>query len=250
LDLFKLINFSKISQLKKERGLQAFNRNLNSIYIGNPGTGKSTVAKLICKIYKELGILSNGHLFEVERTDLVAGYQGQTAANTEKIIQQALGGILYIKDAPSLFNDDNLFAREAIETILKRLQDYNGKFVLILSGKPLEMNLVLKKNTGLTAYFPNIFEFEDYSPRQLLGIAVSLAEKNGYTFDEGALQEILDIFSRLSNLPDYDKRNGVLAKHILYSAITNQEERIFNIYEQSDVDLTTLILEDIQKIKI
>jgi SpoVK/Ycf46/Vps4 family AAA+-type ATPase len=250
LDLFKLINFSKISQLKKERGLQSFNRNLNSIYIGNPGTGKSTVAKIVCKIYKELGILTNGHLLEVDRSDLVAGYQGQTATKTEKIIQQALGGILYIKDTYSLFNDNNQFAQEAIETILKRLRDYNSKFVLILSGSPIEMNVILRNNPGLTAYLPNIFEFEDYSPRQLLGIAANMAEKNGYTPDEGALQEMLDIFTRLSNLMDNDIHNGILAKHILYAAITNQEERIFNIYDQNDVDLTTLILEDIQKIKI
>ncbi|MEK6551904.1 MAG: AAA family ATPase, partial [Bacteroidota bacterium] len=249
-DIYKLISFSKISQLKKERGLQSVDRNLHSIFIGNSGTGKSTVVKILSKIYKELGILSKGHIVEIDRSDLVAGYQGQTAINTEKIISQAIGGILYIKDVHTFFSDDDTFGHEAIEIILKRTEDYRGKLVIILSGTSNEITSILKTNREIAKHFSNVFNFENYSPRQLLAICASLAEKNGYILDEGALQELLDIFSSISEKKDYKYQNGIIARNILYSAITNQEERIFNIYDQKDVDLITITLEDVQKIKI
>ncbi len=249
-DIYKLISFSKISQLKKERGLQSPDRNLHSIFIGNPGTGKRTVTRLIGKIYKELGILSNGHVVEVERADLVASYQDESALKTDKIIQQAIGGILYIKEVHSLFSDEDPYGHESIEIILRRLNDYKGKLVVVLSTTNFEINKILKANPGLSSYFPNKFFFEDYTPRQRLAIAAITAEKNGYTLDEGALQEILDLFDKLCARDNRSFQNGITAKNILYSAITNQEERIFGIYDQKDVDLTTITLDDVQKIKI
>ena len=249
-DIYKLISFSKLSQLKKERGLQSVDRNLHSIFIGNSGTGKSSAVKILSKIYKELGILSKGHIIEIDRSDLVASYQGQTAINTEKVISQAIGGILFIKDVHTFFSDDDSFGLEAIDTILKRAEEYKGKLVIILTGIKSKINLLLKTNKEIAKQFPNIFYFEDYSPRQLLAICSSLAEKNGYVLDEGALQELLDIFSSLIEKNDYGFQNGITARNILYSAITNQEERIFNIYDQKDVDLITITLEDVQKIKI
>ena len=249
-DIYKLISFSKLSQLKKERGLQSVDRNLHSIFAGNPGTGKSSVVKILSKIYKELGILTKGHIIEIDRSDLVASYQGQTTVNTEKIISQANGGILYIKDVQTFFTDDDSYGLEAIETILKRADEYKGKLVVILSGIKNKINLLLKTNKDLAKLFPNIFYFDNYSPRQLLAICSSLAEKNGYILDEGALQELLDIFSILTEIADNGFQNGITARNILYSAITNQEERIFNIYDQKDVDLITITLEDVQKIKI
>ncbi|MFA7228270.1 MAG: AAA family ATPase, partial [Melioribacteraceae bacterium] len=249
-DIYKLISFAKISQLKKERGLQSVDRNLHSIFIGNAGTGKRTVAKLMSRIFNELGILQKGHFVEVERADLVAGYQDQTRVKTDKIIQQALDGTLFINDANNLFVKENNYGQEAVESILKRMQDYRGRLFVILSGNSDEMKKILKLNPGLSSYFPNTFLFEDYSPMQLLSIAADIAEKNGYALDEGALQELLDIFQNLSLKKETGSQNGNLAKNILYSAITNQEERIFNIFEQDDVDLRTITLDDVQKIKI
>ncbi|MCX6167975.1 MAG: AAA family ATPase [Ignavibacteriales bacterium] len=249
-DIYKLISFAKISQLKKERGLQSVDRNLHSVFIGNSGTGKKLVAKLMSKIFKELGILHKDHIVEVDRADLVAGYQGQTAVKTDKIIQQALDGTLIIKDAHNLFSDENNYGQEAIEMILKRMHDFKGRFFVILTSQSEKMKSVLKSNPGLSAYFPNVFNFDDYSPMQLLCIAADIAEKNGYALDEGALQELLDRFEQLVEKHEKNFDNGNLAKNILYSAITNQEERIFNIFEQDDVDLKTITLEDVQKIKI
>lgn len=249
-EVFKLISFAKISRLKKEKGLESPERNLHSIFIGNPGTGKRTIAKIIGKILKELGILEKGQLIEVDRKDFVASYQGQTAINTDKIIQQAYGGILFIKDASSLFRMHDDFGDEAIETILKRMDDWKGKFIVMLEGKPSEMEELLKVNVGLKAYFPNIFRFEDYSPRQLLAIAANLAENIGYILDEGALQEMLDKFNELYSNRNENFQNGILARNILFAAITNQEERIFNNYEKEEIDLKLITLEDVEKIKI
>jgi len=130
------------------------------------------------------------------------------------------------------------------------MHDYKGKFFVILTSQSEQMKSVLKLNPGLSSYFPNVFNFDDYTPMQLLCIAADIAEKNGYALDEGALQELLDRFEQLVNKSDKIFNNGNLAKNILYSAITNQEERIFNIFEQDDVDLKTITLEDVQKIKI
>ncbi len=247
-DVFKLISFAKLSQIKKVKGLQAVERNLHSIFIGNIGTGKRTVAKSIGRIFKELGVLDNGHVLEVDRSDFIAGYQGQSSVKTDKLIQQALGGILFIKDAHTLFKLDDPYGEEVVETIVKRIHEFKGRLVLILSGSQEEINSILKINQGLKSYFPNIFNFPDYTPRELLAVAVSISEHNGYNLDEGALQEMLDLFSKAEKIHDKNLRNGILAKHILFSAITNQEERIFSIYEKDDVDLKTITLDDVEKI--
>ncbi|MCX7876336.1 MAG: AAA family ATPase [Melioribacteraceae bacterium] len=247
-EIFKLISFAKISKLKKEQGLESPERNLNSIFIGNNGVGKRTIAKLLGKILKELGTLEKGHVLEVDRKDFIASYQGQTEINTNKILQQAFGGILYIKDATSLFQNDE-YSKEAVDTLLKGIEYYKGKLILILADKKFNFEKIISHNSKLKSLLPNIFYFEDYSPRQLLAIAFSLAEKNGYILDEGALQELMDLFIDIYNTRDQNFDNGNFAKHILFKAITNQEERIFSIYEKEDVDLKTITLEDVEKIR-
>ena len=248
-NIFKLISFSKLTQLKKERGLQAADRNLNSIFIGNEGTGRSSVVKILTNIYKELGILSKGHIIEVDRSGLVAGFKEQTILNTDKIISQSIGGLLFIKDAHNLFVDDNSFGLEAVNTIVRRMNEHKGKFIVVLSGNN-NLKSICQTRTEIKNNFPNQFHFSDYSSRQLLAITVIIAEKIGYTLDEGALQEFLDIFNQLISSEDRIFMNGITARNILYSAITNQEERIFNIIEQNEIDLTTITLEDVQKIKL
>lgn len=248
-EIFKLISFAKISKLKKEQGLESPERNLNSIYIGNKGTGKRTIAKLFSKILKELGILEKGHIIEVDRKDFIASYHGQTEINTNKILQQALGGILFINNATSLFQNDE-FSKEAVDTILTGLNYYKGKLIIILADKKFHIEKLLNFNPTLKNIFPNIFDFEDYTPRQLLTIAFSIAEKNGYVLDEGALQELMDLFNEIYYSRKDDFENGILAKNILYQAITFQEERIFSLYEKEEVDLKTITLEDVEKVRI
>jgi len=244
----RLISSLKVAKMRKQRGLKVIPKNLNSVFIGNSGTGKTTVARLISRIYKEMGILEEGHLIEVDRSGLVAGYQGQTSTKTNDVINRAIGGTLFIDEAYMLTKGSSDFGQEAVETLLKRMDADQGKFIVIVAGYKEEMKEFLDSNPGLKSRFPNTFVFEDYNARQLIDIANTICEKSGYKLDEGAWQLLLEIFTKLFNERNNDFGNARTVKNILYSAIGNQEERILSLYEPDDNDLTTITYDDVKNI--
>lgn len=245
----KLLNGIKVAEMRRARGLRVIDKSLHSIFSGNPGTGKTTVARLLSKIYKEMGLLEKGHLVEVDRSDLVAGYQGQTAIKTDKIIEKSLGGTLFIDEAYTLSRGGNDFGQEAIDTLLKRMEDYRGNIVVIAAGYTKEMEQFAASNPGLQSRFTNFFFFDDYKPRQLLEIAHNIALQSGYHLDEGALQLMLEKFSELYQNRDENFGNARTARNILYEAVSNQEERISDLLDASDADLMTITFDDVNKIQ-
>jgi len=242
----KLVNGLKIAQMRKERGLPVMQKPAHSIFLGNPGTGKTTVARLMSSIFRELGILEKGHLVEVDRAQLVAGYSGQTAVKTDEIIRKALGGTLFIDEAYTLSRGSGDFGQEAIDTLLKRMEDYKGQFIVIVAGYTNEMQSFMQSNPGLTSRFTNTFIFEDYNPEQLISIANGMAKSNGYHFNPAGIVALTSKFKKLYDTRDSNFGNARTARNVLMEIITNQENRLALILSPTDNDLITLTDKDIK----
>jgi len=236
--------------MREERGLKVIKKNLHVVFMGNPGTGKTTVARLLSKVYKELGLLEKGHLVEVDRSSLVAGYQGQTAQKTEDVIKKALGGTLFIDEAYTLSRGSNDFGQEAIDTLLKRMEDYSDQLVVIVAGYPNEMRNFLDSNPGLQSRFTNFFMFEDYTPNEMINITKVLADKSGYKLDETAVEHLQGVFQEIYENRDSNFGNARTVRNVLYKAIGNQEERILTLSNLSDEDLVKITVEDVQNLDI
>ena len=194
-----LINLVKVHQLRKRNGLPVAELSLHMVFSGSPGTGKTTIARLMARIYHSLGILSKGQLVEVDRGGLVAGYVGQTALKTGKAIEKALGGVLFIDEAYALNgSSDNDFGQEAIDTILKAMEDHRDDLVVIAAGYDELMRRFIHSNPGLESRFNRFLHFEDYSPGELLEIFQTRCEKACYTLEPEALEPLRDFLQEES----------------------------------------------------
>ena len=245
-DVNSLINLIQIRKIREERGIKQPDMSLHLVFSGNPGTGKTTVARLLGEIYSRLGILSKGHLVETDRSGLVAGYVGQTAIKTQDMIKEAMGGILFIDEAYALSSSkgENDFGGEAIDTILKAMEDNREDFIVIVAGYPKLMDDFLHSNPGLESRFNKHLYFEDYNPQELFDIFVSMEEGSSLELDKKAEEFLKGHFEDVYKCRGDNFANGRYVRNIFEKVLSNQAKRLVNIEDITDDDLNTLIIED------
>ena len=232
--LKSLKQYYETMQKRKQQGKKVMEVSKHMIFTGHPGTGKTTVARILAQYLKSLGILKSGHLIEVSRKDLVGQYVGHTAVQTSQVITSALGGVLFIDEAYSLYRGkDDSFGLEAIDTLVKAMEDNRDEFVVILAGYQKEMELFLESNSGLRSRFSNIIEFKDYTGEELYRIACSIAKGKEYIIDESCKEPLI---TYLQQTNQKESGNGRLARNIVEKAIIHQATR--------DCQDDLLILED------
>lgn len=226
-----------MQQRRKAQGMKTMDISKHMIFMGNPGTGKTTIARLISSYMRAIGVLKQGQLIEVTRSDLVGKYVGHTAPMTMQVIKSALGGVLFIDEAYSLYRGkDDSYGLECIDTLVKAMEDYRDELIVILAGYDREMNDFLEANSGLRSRFPNIIHFDDYSADELLRIAISIAHKQDYRIDELAYPSLLAYFSKVQANKDVPSGNGRLARNLVEKAILQQAKRL--AYDNSnEIDL-------------
>ena len=225
--VFGLADNLQVQQRRAAAGLKTASLSMHMIFTGNPGTGKTTIARLVAKYLKAIGALKGGQLVEVTRADLVGRYTGHTAPLTNSVIESALGGVLFIDEAYSLYRgEQDSFGLEAIDTLVKGMEDYRDELVVILAGYTKEMETFLTANSGLASRFPNKIEFPDYTAEELLQITHVQARNKGYRLAESCTQPLLDYYARWQAADARTAGNGRLARNTLEKAIFHQSRRL------------------------
>ena len=231
-----------VQQKRREQGMKTAEVSKHMIFTGNPGTGKTTIARLISRYMKAIGALSQGQLVEVTRADLVAQYVGQTAPLTMSVIKSAIGGVLFIDEAYSLYRGkDDSFGLEAIDTLVKAMEDNREDLIVILAGYKKEMAGFLEANSGLKSRFPNLINFDDYTGLELRKIAQIQAKSKGYVIDEGALEDLEKYFDQVQAINSAEAGNGRLARNVVEDAILRQSERLIS---NPEADMSLLLKDD------
>jgi AAA+ superfamily predicted ATPase len=241
-----LINFIRVQKLREESGLKSSDVSYHIVFTGNPGTGKTTVARIVAKLYKLLGVLSGGQLIETDRADLVAEYVGQTAVKVNKVVDSALNGILFIDEAYALVGGgDSDFGKEAVSSLIKRMEDDRDKLVVIAAGYTGEMNDFISSNPGLKSRFNRYIEFPDYSVSELLEIFLSMCKKMDYTVSDKAKSKLTSIFTEAYDKRDRSFGNARFVRNLFEKSMEYHANRIVGISQLDRSILTTLEDSDI-----
>jgi stage V sporulation protein K len=247
-DVRSLINLLKIQKQRELQGLSVVKPSLHMVFTGPPGTGKTTVARIMGRVFKALGVLEKGHIIETDRSGLVAGYVGQTAIKVDEIIQKSCDGILFIDEAYTLSPPDggDTFGQEAIDTLLKRMEDNRDSLVVIVAGYEEEMQRFIESNPGFKSRFNKYISFDDYKPNELIEIFISIVNKNKYIASPELIELLRNRFIDLYNSRNKSFGNGRVVRNLFEKTIENQSNRLAIINGSiSDIELQTLLPSDI-----
>ena len=246
-DIKNLMNLVKVRKLREQNDLPVPPMSLHMVFVGNPGTGKTTVARLISGLYAAIGVLSKGQLIEVDRSGLVAGYVGQTALKTQDVIKSALGGVLFIDEAYALSSGgENDFGREAIETLLKAMEDHRDDLIVVVAGYTGPMEKFITSNPGLESRFNKYFFFPDYNGEQLMAIFRTQCKKNGYVLTEEAEKAAVELFTKLYEERGDNFGNGRDVRNCFEDMIVRQSNRLAKMDSPGKEDLMAVLPEDLE----
>ena len=246
-DVRELVNLVKTQKMRKEKGLRTVPVSLHLVFSGNPGTGKTTVARILAKLYKEIGVLSKGQLVEVDRSGLVAGYVGQTAIKTQKKIEEAKGGILFIDEAYTLAKEGGSdFGQEAIDTVLKAMEDNREDLVVIVAGYTDLMEKFINSNPGLKSRFNKYICFDDYSAEELIAIFEMNCKKYNYKLTPEAKEAVEAVIREHEANKGENFANARDVRNLFETIITNQASRVAAMEDPTDEDLMTILPQDLE----
>ena len=235
-----------MQKARQEQGLKSVPVSLHLVFTGNPGTGKTTVARIIAKIYKQIGVLSKGQLVEVDRSGLVAGYVGQTAIKTTEQIKKAMGGVLFIDEAYSLSQKDDAFGQEAIDTILKAMEDNRKDLVVIVAGYTEPMKKFVESNPGLKSRFNKYIEFPDYSVDELEEIFYMNCQKYDYKVEDDVKHQIRALITsrKMGSIENFANAREI--RNLFEEIITNQAKRVSTLESPTNDDMMTICIDDLK----
>ena len=244
-DVRELADFAKVQKMRKDQGMKSVPVSLHLVFTGNPGTGKTTVARILGKLYKKIGILSKGQLVEVDRSGLVAGYLGQTAIKVQEVVQSALGGVLFIDEAYSLAQENDSFGQEAIDTLLKAMEDHRDDLIVIVAGYTVPMQHFIDSNPGLKSRFNKYIEFPDYTVDELEQIFYLNCKKYDYVIDYRAKEKIREMITQRRMEKIVNFANAREVRNMFEMIITNQASRVAKMENPKPGDLKKITVADL-----